>query len=134
MSRTITVSTDVYAEIWARREPGEESEDSILRRVLGCGAGQAHEESSLSSSDDGFHDSRNGVHFREGFEAHRIYKRHEYKAVASNGAWLRPDTGERFLSLNQLNRSFAVGPEDVWRVWKFRAPDGSIQPLDKLRH
>ena len=32
--RTITISIDVFARIWALREAGEDSEDAILRRVL----------------------------------------------------------------------------------------------------
>jgi hypothetical protein len=32
--RQIEVSTDVYARIWALREPGEETESAILARVL----------------------------------------------------------------------------------------------------
>jgi hypothetical protein len=34
MERTISVSTDVFAQIWSLREEGENSEDAILRRVL----------------------------------------------------------------------------------------------------
>lgn len=35
MARTIEISTDVYARIWALRHDGEESESDVLRRVLG---------------------------------------------------------------------------------------------------
>ena len=35
MARTIEISTDVYARIWALRHDGEESESDILWRVLG---------------------------------------------------------------------------------------------------
>ena len=33
--RTIEISTDVFSLIWARRQPGEENEDQVLKRVLG---------------------------------------------------------------------------------------------------
>lgn len=35
-TRSIKVSPDVLARIWSLRCPGENSEDSVLRRVLGC--------------------------------------------------------------------------------------------------
>ena len=35
--RTIEISTDVFSLIWAARQPGEETEDDILKRVLACG-------------------------------------------------------------------------------------------------
>ena len=34
-TRDVQASTDVYAAIWAARQPGEHSEDAILRRLLG---------------------------------------------------------------------------------------------------
>lgn len=33
--RRVEISTDVYAKIWSHRQPGEESEDQILARILG---------------------------------------------------------------------------------------------------
>ncbi len=33
---SITVSQDVYDRIWSLKEPGEKSEDVILKRVLGA--------------------------------------------------------------------------------------------------
>jgi len=35
MMRTIQISTDVFAAIWARRSDTEHSEDEILGRLLG---------------------------------------------------------------------------------------------------
>ena len=51
----------------------------------------------------GVYDARNGVHFPEGFEIFRNYKRREYKATARRGFWVREDTGERYSTLNRLN-------------------------------
>jgi hypothetical protein len=33
-TREVEVSTDLYAAIWAARQPGEHTEDAILRRLL----------------------------------------------------------------------------------------------------
>ena len=135
MQRTITVSTDVFAAIWADRKEGEENENEILRRKFGCSTESAVKdvEPTLEIS-GGVHDTRNGVHFPRGFVAFRRYKRRDYEAVASDGSWLRKDTGESFPTLNQLNKSITAGPENVWNGnWKFRDESGTIQPLDFLR-
>ena len=135
MSRSITVSTDVFAAIWAKRQEGEQSEDEILRRVLGCPKAEGDPATtSVINGSGGVHDTRNNVHFWEGFQAFRTYKRKEYEAVAENGAWVRNDTGERFPTLNQLNESITAGPENVWNGnWKYRAAVGSIRSINDLR-
>ena len=135
MSRTITVSTDVFAAIWAKRQDGEETEDAILRRVFGC-SGDAPSESVTRTTNGvgGVHDSRNGVHFPRGFEVFRGYKRREYHAVAQDGAWLRKDTGDLYPTLNQLNSSIAAGVENIWNGnWKYRTDDGSTRSINDLR-
>ena len=135
MSRTISVSTDVFASIWAQRHEGEETEDAILRRILGCEpASAAPANASGAQSEVGYVDSRNGVTFPKGFTIVRTYKRKEYSAVAEDGHWRRADNGQTYGSLNQLNASIAAGNENVWNGnWKFRADDGTLQPLDALR-
>ncbi len=125
MSRTITLSTSVSAAIWAERRDGEETENAILRRLLGCGD---------ADWANGGHDARNDVHFLEGFEIFRTYKRREYKATARAGVWVREDTGERYPTLNRLNESISSGNENVWNgSWKYRTPDGSFRSIDSLR-
>ena len=132
MSRTITLSTAVFAAIWAERRDGEETEDAILRRLLGCGGTQAN--GIHGEREGGVYDTRNDVHFPEGFEIFRNYKRKEYKATARSGAWVREDTGKRFPTLNRLNESIASGNENVWNgSWKYRTPDGSFRSIDSLR-
>ena len=133
MSRTITLSTAVFAAIWAERRDGEETEDAILRRLLGCGDGvQAAE--GHGEREGGVHDARNDVHFPEGFEIFRTYKRREFKATARAGVWVREDTGERYPTLNRLNESISSGNENVWNgSWKYRTPDGSFRSIDSLR-
>lgn len=137
MSRAITVSTDVFAAIWAERQNGEETEDAILRRMLRCpkSEGDDPDSDSPSSGSGGVQDTRNGVHFSEGFKIFRKYKGCEYRAEAQNGAWVREDTRARFPTLNQLNSSIAKGSENVWNGnWKYRVHDGSIRSINELRH
>ena len=135
MSRTITVSTDVYAAIWQHRKPGQESENAILRDVLGCLSPESEVQSSpVEQGHGGVHDARNGVHFPRGFVALRTYKRREYEAIAQDGAWLRKDTGEMYPTLNQLNASIAAGNENIWNGnWKYRADDGTVRSINDLR-
>jgi hypothetical protein len=135
MSRTLTVSTDVFAAIWARRQDGEDSEEEILRRILGCQSFDKESAPNLTAKNKGgVHDTRNGVHFPRGFVAMRTYKRRQYEAVAEDGAWLRKDNGKRYPTLNQLNASIAAGAENVWNGnWKYRADDGSLRSIGTLR-
>lgn len=135
MSRSIMISTDVFAALWARRQDGEDTEDQILRRILGCEIALEATGTQTSAGDaGGVHDTRNGVHFPRGFTAMRTYKRREYEAVAEDGAWLRKDNGKRYPTLNQLNASIAAGAENVWNGnWKYRAEDGSLRSIGTLR-
>lgn len=135
MNKTLTVSTDVFAAIWANRQSGEETEDAILRRLLGCGpVSWTNGADTAGSGAGGVYDSRNDVHFPEGFEVFRNYKRKEYKAIARSGVWVREDTGERYPTLNQLNESIVSGNENVWNGnWKYRTPEGSYKSIDTLR-
>lgn len=135
MSRTISVSTDVFATIWANRQDGEESEDAILRRVLGCvPASTDPVNDDALQTEVGFVDRRNDVTFPRGFTIFRTYKRKEYSAVAEGGHWRRTDNGSTYASLNQLNASIASGNENVWNGnWKFKEPDGTIKSIDALR-
>ena len=133
MTRTITISTSVFAAIWENHRKGEETEDTILGRLLGCGDG-ARANRADDADDGGVYDGQNGVHFLEGFELFRNYKRREYKAIARRGVWIREDTGKQFSTLNQLNQSIVSGNENVWGGnWKYRTADGSFKPIDKLR-
>ena len=133
MSRTITLSTAVFAAIWAQRRDGEETEDAILRRLLGCGDG-AKANGGHGELEGGVYDARNDVHFPEGFEIFRNYKRKEYKATARRGVWVREDTGGQFPTLNRLNESIASGNENVWNgSWKYRTHNGSFRSIASLR-
>ncbi|MDO8798954.1 hypothetical protein [Phenylobacterium sp.] len=134
MSRTISVSTEVFAAIWARRQSGQETEDAILRGVFGCDETAAPHSASALVAGGGVHDVRNDVHFPEGFEILRTYKRREYSARATAGVWLRSDNSQSYATLNQLNASIAAGAENVWNGnWKYRAPNGELRSIGELR-
>lgn len=134
MSRTIAISTDVFAAIWAQRQDGEETEDAILRRILGCSTESAPQREPAPTGTGGVVDARNGVHFPRGFTAFRTYKHREYEAIAQDGSWLRKDNGQVYPTLNQLNASIAAGAENIWNGnWKYRTGDGSVRSIDSLR-
>lgn len=133
MNRTISVSTAVFAAIWAQRQAGEDTEDAILNRVFKCGEGDTTPRESAPKG-KGITDGRSGVHFAEGFEVFRTYKRKNYKGVVEGGQWVRPDTRERFPTLNQLNQSIVDGNENVWNGnWKFLGADGTQRSIAELR-
>ncbi|MBQ2263153.1 MAG: hypothetical protein II336_17550 [Loktanella sp.] len=133
MNRTISVSTAVFAAIWAQRQAGEDTEDAILSRVLKCGETDA-KPSEPAQKGKGLTDGRSGVHFAEGFEVFRNYKRKQYKGVVEGSQWVRLDTGERFPTLNQLNQSIVDGNENVWNGnWKFLGSDGTQRSISELR-
>jgi hypothetical protein len=74
------------------------------------------------------------VHFAEGFEIFRSYKRREFSARAQGGVWFRSDNNQTYPTLNQLNASIAAGAENVWNGnWKYRASDGSVRSIGDLR-
>lgn len=132
MQRTIHISTDIFAAIWANRLPGEETESAILARLLECPIGETN---TPSTHEGGIKDSRNNVHFPEGFEALRTYKNKEYRATVQKGGWVREDTGKRYATLNQLNETIAAGNENIWNGnWKYRKPDGKHISINALRN
>ena len=135
MPRSIAISTEVFAAIWARRQPGQETEDAILRDILGVDADAVSSLIELPmASEGGVVDLRNGVRFPEGFEIVRIYKRREYSARAIQGAWVRADNGSSYATLNRLNASIAAGVENVWNGnWKYRDRNGSLRSINELR-
>lgn len=128
--RTISISTDVFAAIWARRQPGEDTEDAILRGVLGL-SGSSQEPP--PSATGGFRDDRNGVTFPEGFEIFRVYKGREYRARATANAWLLLSDMRSYPSLHKLSSAVVSGNENSWQNWKCHLPDGREAFIDALR-
>jgi len=135
MTRTISVSTCVFAAIWTLRKEGEETEDAILRRILKLDKKKEPDLLPLSGNTGvGIHDTRNNVHFDQGFEVFRNYKGKQYSAKALDRMWVRQDTGERFPTLNQLNASIVAGAENVWNGnWRYRTADGKDRSIHALR-
>jgi len=130
--RTINVSTDVYAAIWASREAGEESEDSILKRVLKVSGGQIQQQPVKAG--EGFNDPRFDLVLPESFEIFRNYKHTEYRARATGGKWLLVNDGQLYPSLNQLSRATSGNIENAWRNWYFMDRDGKRHLIERLRN
>jgi hypothetical protein len=132
--RSLTVSTDVYASIWAARQPGEDSEDSVLRRLLKVPPPPTKSTNGRSPSDKiGFRDPRFGIELPEGFEIFRTYRGTEYRAKATGGKWQLLSTGSSYPSLNQLSRAIGTSVENAWQNWYYTGTDGKRQLVTNLR-
>jgi hypothetical protein len=130
--RSITISTDVFARIWSLRQPGEDTEDAILGRILGCGAADITKPiSSLLGA--GLFDPRSGVQFPEGFEVFRMYLGVEYRARIVGGKWVLGSDGRALQSLNGLSRAIGARTENAWLNWLYLDDRGMRQPVSKLR-
>lgn len=130
--RQIPISTDVYAALWAARQPGEDDEEAILRRILKIkppeGRGVPESEGGI-----GFRDPRFGIELPKGFEVFRIYKGIEYRAKAEGGQWVLQHNGRTYPSFNQLSRAIGTKVENAWNNWYFRKPDGERRLVAELR-
>jgi hypothetical protein len=133
--RSIAVSTDVFARVWSLREPGEDNEDAILKRILGL---------ELSSnplpvappgqhSAGGLYDARYRATFHEGFEVFRIYRGTEYRARAVRGQWFIEGNDKAYGSLNELSRAIGARTENAWMNWFFVDGLGQRRPVSDLR-
>jgi hypothetical protein len=139
LHRQISISTDVYAAIWAARNVGEESEDAILRRLLRVKA--APTEHSVGDTTQmisgarasGFVDPRFGIELPENFEIFRTYQGVEYRAKAVGGSWLLLNDGRAYASLNQLSRAIGTKTENAWNNWYFINAQGKRSLVNALR-
>src|SRR5882762_11628932 len=92
--RTIQVSIDVFHAIWKSRKAAEQSEDSILRRLLNVRTEPAKSGAGRDiTTSVGYHDPRFGVELPVGFEIHRNYKGTVHTAQAIQGFWHYKGTG-----------------------------------------
>jgi hypothetical protein len=131
--RTITISTDVFAAIWAARAGSEEeTEDDILRRVLGLPT-RLNETDVAGGRMRGFYDERSGVHFPEGTRIYRTYRGQKIEALANLDRWFVPSTGKSFHSLHKLSQSIVAGNENSWVNWKYQDEEGNEHLIDRLR-
>lgn len=131
--KSITISSAVFAAIWREHKEGEETEDAILRRLLGVTTNV--EEMPAGGRMNGFYDERSGVHFFQGMRIYRTYKGHKREAIAQNDRWFVPATGQSFHSLHKLSQSVNNnGNENAWTNWKYRdAKTGEEHLIDNLR-
>jgi len=131
MIRTLIVSTEVFAQIWSLRAPGEETEDAILSRVLASvirSIGVQKPAPVLAVQAQ-----KGNEAIPDGLEISRTYKGKEFHAKRVSGQWILQPAGSAFKSLNRLSR--AVGPktENAWRNWFFVDHEGRRRPVSELR-
>jgi hypothetical protein len=127
LMKTIQLDEAVFAAVWSRFQPGDKSENEILRRVFGLHSQQAPSEpTSELRSDAGYVDRRTGIVFPSGFEIFRTYKKQVFKAVAENGLWRLQD-GRTAPSLNQLSMLIGATTENAWTGWNYH--DGTQAKL-----
>jgi hypothetical protein len=132
--RSIQVSLDVFQAIWSARQPGQDSEDSILRGIFRLPETPAQPERDLLVT-VGFHDPRYGVKLDPGFTIFRDYKGKHYTATAVQGFWLSSADGQMYGTLNELNKSIGIsGAENAWKAWQYEDPKSlRRRPLSELR-
>lgn len=131
--RSIVISTDLFARIWSLRQAGEDTEDAILMRILGCSATNHGDVPSTSSVGAGLLDSRSGVLFPEGFEIFRTYLGVNHRAWITNGKWVLESDGRAFQSLNELSRAIGAKTENAWLNWVYLDGSGVRHSVSKLR-
>nr|CAD6602918.1 hypothetical protein RTCK_01238 [Rhizobium sp. TCK] len=133
--REVLVSIDVYAAIWAARQPGEENEDQVLRRLLRVRQSEPKVDNSVKGQlpKIGFRDARYEVEMPENFEIFRVYKGTEYRARAIDGEFELLNTRKRYASLNKLSRAVTGNIENAWRNWYFTGKDGNRYLIEGLR-
>jgi hypothetical protein len=121
--RTIQVSENTYAAIWANWREGDEGEEGVIRRSLGL---KKSPEMPAKRSGRPYIDGRYGVEFPEGFEIFRVFKGKERRAVVQNGHWMA-DNNRLATSLNQLSAHIGAPTENAWMGWYYL--DGSQKRL-----
>jgi hypothetical protein len=139
--RAIQVSTDIFAAIWKAQEPGEVSEDAILRRLLKVVVTPAEPaltmpalpERDLKVVPEGFLDPRYDVVIPHGLEIFRTYRGKEYKAQAIQGLWILSSTNVGYGTLNELSGAIGIANENAWTNWFFRDEKGRKTRLTILR-
>lgn len=131
--RTINVTTDVYAAIWAARQPGEDTEADILARVLNAKSATPPPAGD-GTAKVGMRIAKFDLDLPEGFEIFRTHKGTEYRANATNGYWKLANDGQVYTTLNQLSLATSGNTENAWRNWYFKAKDGRNYLVEKLRN
>lgn len=130
--RSIQISADVFQAIWAARNPGEDEEDAILRRLLNiqqsdAGAGSANGEGKP------WIDRQYGVSFPHGFEMFRRRKGREYRARVVDGKWQINGQAVSANSINQVSNAVGAVGENGWVGWKYLSLSGEGKKISDLR-
>lgn len=130
--RSISISTPVFAAIWAARKNGEDDEDAILRRLLEIAPDKLVDTPPTAAA-SGVHISQYDLHLPEGFSIFRVYKGQEYRAEVSGGRWLLRNNGHHYPSLHKLSWAVVNGRENAWQNWRYRDEKGRDHFIDHLR-
>jgi hypothetical protein len=129
--RNIPIETDTFAAIWADRQPGEETEDAIIRRKFGVK--KPTPSMPTGPYKVGFREARYGLELPEGFEIFRVYKGADYRATAVDGQWVLINSGNTYPSLHKLSRAVSGNVENAWNNWYFQSRFGSRRLVSELR-
>jgi hypothetical protein len=132
--RMISISTSVFARIWACRQAGEESENEILDRIIPGESDELEPEGSPvgSPSNSGHTERRYGVHFPGGFGISRVYLGQKYDANAVSAGWILANDGQTYSTLNELSKAIGAKVENAWMNW-FYVDGEQRKPVAALR-
>ena len=119
--RMVQITTDVFAAIWADRQPGEESENEIIARRFGLKLPAAQQRDIQVSY--GWQDAKHGVKLPVGFQIHRAFKGKEYTAQAIQGFWVSSHDGNGYPTLNDLSTAIGARGENAWWYWWCKHPE-----------
>ncbi len=130
----LDLSRDVRAKLSELSRQGGETEDRLLRRLLGLGGEDSGGGSATpNTGGSGFEDATYGILFREGCELSRTSKGRPYAARVVRGRWRLDADGRAYDSLNQLSQAVIDGNENAWMFWFYQTPDGARRRIAELR-
>lgn len=129
--RSIPVSTDVFAAIWASRREGEDDENAILSRILSVSTKKGRDGEGRAGG--GIFLAQHDVTFPEGFVIYRTYKGRVYEAQVVGRQWRLSSDGQLYPSLHKLSWAVVEGRENAWQNWRYRDQDGTEWPISHLR-
>ena len=134
--RNISVSTEVFAAIWAQRQHGEASEDAILGRILLGLERFSFEPEPVTEGATGSGEmliEEYDLRLPSGFRIFRTYKGRFYAATVENGRWLLQNDGMSYESLHRLSRAVVRRGENAWKYWNYSDEKGRISSISRLR-
>ncbi len=130
----LDLSRDVRARLSELSRRNGETEDRLLRRLLGlAGKDPGGGSATPINAGSGFEDTTYAILFPEGFEISRTYKGRPYAARVVRGRWRLDADGRAYDSLNQLSQAVIDGNENAWMFWFYRGTDGGQRRIAELR-